>query len=371
MNELTQQLGDLREKLGVDWDDAKWSRLEANVHERVAHRSRVRRRSTYAIGVASIVCVLLAFVVFRPLGAESGEIASTETPGELQLRDGSLITPLTSSTSLRTLELKREQVGFEVMQGAARFRVAPQRGRTFRVRTADVVVEVVGTEFTVERLAQGTRVAVERGKVRVSFRGETTLLDAPTVRVFESATRSEDRTAAAPSNQQEPAPDSSARSAAQPAESSWRELAHEGNFDKAFRSLSRSGRSAVRDEPGDLMLSADVARLSGHPREAVVPLQAIVSRHGADPRAPLAAFTLGRVLLEELGRPHEAALAFARARASQPSGPLSEDALAREVEAWSRAGDPSRAGEKAKLYVKLYPQGSKIRSVRRLGNLGQ
>jgi len=50
-----------------------------------------------------------------------------------------------------------------------------------------------------------------------------------------------------------------------------------------------------------------------------------------------AAFTLGRVLLDELGRPSEAVDAFPLARSS--GGPLAEDALAREVEALSRAGE--------------------------------
>jgi hypothetical protein len=57
----------------------------------------------------------------------------------------------------------------------------------------------------------------------------------------------------------------------------------------------------------------------------------------SDPRAPLAAFTLGRVLLRELARPREAAAAFAQARALAPRGPFVEDALAREVEAWLQA----------------------------------
>ena len=92
----------------------------------------------------------------------------------------------------------------------------------------------------------------------------------------------------------------------------------------------------------DLLLAGDVARLSGHAAAAVAPLSRAVTLHPGDPRAPLAAFTLGRVHLEDLGAPRDAAIAFARARELAPDGPLAEDALAREVEAWSRAGEAER-----------------------------
>lgn len=101
----------------------------------------------------------------------------------------------------------------------------------------------------------------------------------------------------------------------------------------------------------------------------LAPLRTIVSRHPHDPRAPLAAFTLGWILLDELGRPTEAAEAFARACTLSPQGPLAEDALAREVEAWSRASDVARALERAETYLAKYPHGTRARSVRRFGGL--
>ena len=91
------------------------------------------------------------------------------------------------------------------------------------------------------------------------------------------------------------------------------------------------------------MADADRARLAGRFEEGASLLERLVREHPGDPRAPLAAFSLGRVLLGELGRPADAARAFARARALAPDGPLADDALAREAEAWARAGDPERA----------------------------
>ena len=96
-------------------------------------------------------------------------------------------------------------------------------------------------------------------------------------------------------------------------------------------------------------------------------LRKIVESHRSDPRAPLAAFTLGRVLLMELGQPRQAAAAFAEARALAPDGPFAEDALAREVEAWAKAGDGAKARARAQDYLRAYPSGRRVPAVRALG----
>lgn len=155
---------------------------------------------------------------------------------------------------------------------------------------------------------------------------------------------------------------------------SWQQLAHEGQFERAYeRSFGSAARpSDPKLSPVELLLLADVARLSHHPADAVAPLERLLRTNLTDPRAPLAAFTLGRVLLDDLGRPREAADAFARAQnldVQGTDGPMAQDALAREVEAWSRAGEPQRARERALEYVRRYPTGRRLRSVRHYGEL--
>jgi transmembrane sensor len=165
-----------------------------------------------------------------------------------------------------------------------------------------------------------------------------------------------------PSALEEPRP-----APASPISSGWRPLAESGRYDEARTALKKAGPNAVRDETADLLLAADAARLGGYPAEAVPYLERVVRAHASDPRSSLASFTLGRVLLDELGRPREAADAFARARAA--GGPLAEDALAREVEAASRAGDTSRSRELAREYQKRYPNGRRAKAVSRFGGL--
>ena len=125
----------------------------------------------------------------------------------------------------------------------------------------------------------------------------------------------------------------------------------------------------MRDDAQELLLQADVARLSGHPDQAFAPLRRLLARHATDAQAPLAAFTLGRVLLDELKRPRDAAQAFAQVYRLAPNGALSQDALAREVEAWSRAGESALAHERALRYVQSYPQGRKVNAVRHYGGI--
>ena len=154
----------------------------------------------------------------------------------------------------------------------------------------------------------------------------------------------------------------------------WKVQAREGQFDSAYVqafSATPGARAleAAAGAPADLLLLADVARLSHHPGDAVAPLDRLLRDHARDPRAPLAAFTLGRVQLDDLGRPREAAGSFRRAQQLDPEGPLAQDALAREVEAWSRAGEAQSARERARLYLERYPGGRRVRSVKRYGEL--
>ena len=110
-----------------------------------------------------------------------------------------------------------------------------------------------------------------------------------------------------------------------------------------------------------------VLTLNVAPADAIGPLRLIMDRHPGDQRAPLAAFTMGRLFQEKL--PAQAAEAYAQARALAPQGPLAEDALAREVESWAAAHRPAMAMAAARVYLSAYPQGSRAALVRRLGGL--
>jgi transmembrane sensor len=92
--------------------------------------------------------------------------------------------------------------------------------------------------------------------------------------------------------------------------------------------------------------------------------------HPQDSVAPLAAFTLGRIYLSQLGQPANAVEAFALSRKLAPAGSLAEDALAREAEAAERSGQVARARGLAEEYGRRYPSGHRLDGVRQALGLG-
>ena len=339
------------------WGPERERSARAAIADRAARRRTAGRMlaATAVVGVMAAGAAVLvksrsgAVVAGRsPAGSTAAGIPNTGEPTETvavtQLSPGTVLAPLP----------QRGGRGFVLRAGAARFSVPHDAARPFVVTAGDATIEDLGTTFTVRFLAADRlNIAVEEGRVRVRASGTDTEVSAgATLEVPVAPT---------------------AASAAKPprlgqvAVPSWRPLAERGRYEEARSALRRAGPLAVRNETADLLLAADAARLSGHPAEAVPYLERVLGGHANDPRAGLAAFTLGRVLLDELGRPNEAADAFARARSF--GGPLAEDALAREVEAASRAGDVTRSRDLAMLYRRLYPHGRRANAVSRFGGL--
>ena len=277
-------------------------------------------------------------------------------------------TPLDADTLLRA-EPGTSGRGFTLEKGGARFVVAHDDSRPFRVHVRGLLVEDLGTIFSVRLISNAiVDVEVEAGRVRVVTAVKTLEVAAGERRTFDATppvpgqdVEAVEATSVSAADAGDEPPAGSRRQALL----AWRPLAESGQYREAFESIRRAGPAVVRDDTGELLLAGDAARLSDHPSEAAAYLEQVLRSHGGDPRASLAAFTLGRVLLDELGRPAEAARAFERAR----QGELAEDALAREVEACSRAGDTARARDLAVEYSHRHPNGRRARAVAKFGGL--
>ncbi|MCZ7677722.1 MAG: tetratricopeptide repeat protein [Sandaracinaceae bacterium] len=148
----------------------------------------------------------------------------------------------------------------------------------------------------------------------------------------------------------------------------WVAHAERGEYEEAARLLDAAGALETTDLDV-LLLAADTMRLTGQPERALAYLDRAASLAQNDPRAPLVAFTRGRLLLTGLSRPSEAAGAFVTARALATDPSLAMDAAAREVEALARAGDTEAARARAEEYVARYPNGLRVDAVRRWGGL--
>jgi transmembrane sensor len=242
--------------------------------------------------------------------------------------------------------------------GSARFDVRHDDGRVFEVESGDVKVRVLGTAFSLVREGAFTRVSVERGAVRVQWNGGESILAAGQAGSFPPV--------AAPRASAEPMPLMDLASNVAEEANGWRKLAGRRAYGEAYKAIVATSGKAVRDEPGDLMLAADVARLSRHPAEATRYLSRVADGFPRDQRAAPAAFTLGRVLMEDLGQPGRAADAFRRAQQLAPRGPLFSDALAREADAAQRAGQQERARQLAARYLEQFPNGPQALRLRKL-----
>jgi transmembrane sensor len=345
--DLLQRLGRVGARIAPELTDRDIERL-------VDGGLRRRRRKTVARGTitaALVGCLAGLLVVMRaPRSQETMAPVAVSTPTSapavpsVHLSDGSVATPLETTTVLHLLHDAPDQVVLDLARGRARFEVVSRPERLFLIHAGEVIVSVVGTTFTVERVADRVGVAVERGTVRVDWgTGREDLSDGHSgwypplvIRPF----------APTPADVRPPQP----------------------------KPRTPAGAAAFADPSGQetadtLLQAADHARVEGRADEGAALLRRLLREHRGDPRAPLAAFTLGRVLLIELGQPRQAALAFAQVRALAPGNPLAEDALAREVEAWKRSGDPALARARAEEYLWLYPKGLRADAVRALGQV--
>jgi transmembrane sensor len=253
--------------------------------------------------------------------------------------------------------------------GTGHFRVRHDPERVFRVQAGAVAVEDLGTTFDVAHEGGSVRVSVKDGSVGVSYPELGGALNRATLRAGDSGVYpSVSPPPSAEPSQPAALPSTPAASTGRSpsVEGDWRELARAGKHGRAYELLAAGNMRDVRDEPGDLLLASDAARRSRHPAEAAKLLRKLLTGYEADPRAPAAAFTLGWLLMSDLGRPRDAALAFARAEALAPRGNLAEDAVARSVEAWHRAGERSQAAAGVERYRKAYPRGRHLGMLERL-----
>lgn len=351
------------------WDAAQTERALAGMRRRAT-----RRRAIRALGAAAMLLVLVG-LGWRLSGETSAPIAERPEAAPppdhvVHLADGSEVRP-DEGADVVVQHVSDARIAVRIDRGAADVEVVPGLARRFEVRAGAVTVTVIGTAFRVERLdTERARVRVTRGHVAVAWPDGSADLYAGDEGVFPDASARALAAAPAPTRAPEvespplgvgveaPALAAAARRPAAPAAQAWRELARAERYDEAYSALDASGdrAHAVHDDVGDLLLAADVARLSGHPVEALPWLEAVVREHRDDARAVLAAFTRGRILMD-LGRSDAAATQLEEVVAMEPQGSLAEDALGRAVLAHAAAGHAAAASALAERYLASYPGG--------------
>lgn len=363
----------VRKALRSGLDDLAAGRMWRHIeHRRGAALRGSRRIGAWALAAGAVLSVAILFVALRRPTEASGSLrllggieipamaSPSQTPRSFAFSDGSRLA-LGPEGRLEVAENDGKAFVTILVAGSARFDVQPGGPRRWTIECGLATVEVVGTSFTIDREPGRLHVAVERGVVLV--RGERVPERIQRLTPGQSIDVSEPLSEVHPQDT-EPAAVSSQPPDPRP---KWRDFAHRGDYATAYRILGSDGvQNVVKSGVvADLLMVADVARLSGHPAEAVVPLRRVVFEHPRDPSAPVAAFTLGRVEFDALEDPADAADAFARAIALGVPEGLAEDAYVRLVEARSKAGDAVGAREAAAQYMQRFPAGSRTATLRR------
>ncbi len=373
----------------IQHTDCQWTPPEDGVARLLSIRKRRTAYSRIAgLVTVAVTCVMVIWAVGR--GApptETISIARTDTAdnvpsNEFRLADGTIVRKRTASTIVSDLSSSKD-VSLVLEHGDAEFDVPYNATREWSVSAGNVRVQVLKATFglSIEEAKVTVRSIV--GSVIVSWNGREEEIAAGQSRSYGRGTLNDNAKFRIPTPgrlvQDAGVVDSSIGTthSGRPRESdsirkgrdNWREHAQAGRYDKAYSELSSTGQSKVRGTIDDLLLAADAARLTGHPLAASQYLQKVVMGFSDDPRASLAAFTQGNLLLRQLNQPSKAAMVFAKAGRLSGSEVLAQDALAREVEAWKKAGKDGEAKRAAERFVKMYPKGRRLRAVRKYGGL--
>jgi TolA-binding protein len=102
---------------------------------------------------------------------------------------------------------------------------------------------------------------------------------------------------------------------------------------------------------------AQKARAAGRMSEAKSAFALLRTRYPKDPRAPLAAFELARLEMDEKGDAKQASKSLDDVVKQAPAGsPLKEDAEARRIEALDRAGDRAACRAARNEFLSQYKQ---------------
>ncbi len=374
---MSDEFRRLGKMLEPPWDEVRERRVLAHIEERWEasrrHRGRPRRKTWAMWGAAAVALVGLGlWGVARNRGRDSAppdvggirtgkQMPKRAAAPELSLGKG-VRAYLAPDAEVAVLVRTRREIRVRQDAGKVRYVVGHRPGRRFVVEARGVIVEDLGTVFTVD-VAGTVRVRVEEGTVRMLARGGWHRLEAGMELVV--------ATGGPGGARQVPDPGAEAAGGAPGAGpgGSGRGLAARAPSRRLGR-VKPEG-STPRAEPGGradlgaLFEEVDAARRAGRLERAARLLRRIVASFPHDPRVVTALFTLGRVELGR-GRAAAAARAFRRCYARSPRGPLAEDALAAEARAWVKAGRLGWAQKAAARYLQRYPAGAHAAAMRRI-----
>lgn len=334
-------------------DPARIERQWSRIRDRVEADGRARAwrlRPAWALASAAMLAGVWLGAFFvgsattTAVLVEGSAVETADEPIDVRLAEGTTI-EVAAQSRLALSTMRENEVVVHLDRGRARFDVAHRSSGAFRVRTTtlhgeDVEVRVVGTAFSVAR-GDDVRVDVERGRVEVRARGGVERLDAGSVwRLGPPDTPEQDA--------------SEANDNGSPTESGGGPSPTLDGSATEPR-IRRAARSPSVPDARALFEQAREARQAGSLAEAARLYAEIVTQHGDDPRADVAAFELARLRMDHLGDTRGALGALDRALSG--GGPFREDAMARRAVLLDRLGRERECRSARDAYLEAFPAG--------------
>ncbi|HMR05590.1 MAG TPA: FecR domain-containing protein [Polyangiaceae bacterium] len=341
-----------------DLSAATLERQLEHIHDRVEHR-RARRFAPWALAAAAAAVALVLGVLWQNWPATNRTASSavveleTSASGQaLTLADGSRL-ELGANTRLDLAEASPSHTRLVLARGRVTAEVTHVPTRRFSVSVADYEVHVVGTRFTVERDVSSDDISVQvaRGEVQVRLPGGKHV-----------AVRAGQRwSKASPDVASATAASAAVVASVQPADAP--ELPDAANAADAKNAAESPAPSAAPGKPQapsakELFDRAQRARAAGKNAAAAAAFRELRTRYPDDPRAPLAAFELGRIELDAKKDPKAATKALDDALSATPKdAPYREEIEARRVESLGAAGDKKGCAAARAAFLQRYPHG--------------
>ena len=379
---------EIRRARGAFLEEVERRNAAPSLHRRSLGRRRLWLPLACSASLAAGAAAL--WVLSRPVTFQIGEARQGHLGDVIEAVDGRIMPIAFSEGStlvvhhggrIRVLSLEAGAARVLVEDGVVDAAIAhPKGGKASRKTRWDFEVgpyrvTVNGTKFGMAFHAgtQALRVSTQEGRVTVTggclqaartvSAGETFESSCPPQALEPGGTSAGTAPEAGDAQAAEEAPLAPALDARAPGRAGrvdhWRELLAAGRLQEGLRAAEHANFDRVcRVATGkELLALADAGRFFGPSRRAVTALSTLRQRFPGSADAGTAAFTLGRIVLENEHAYARAADWFETYLREQPRGPLMGDAFGRLMEARLRSGDGAGARASAEQYLRRFPEG--------------
>jgi len=194
--------------VGDPFTEAEWNKVKQDVLRKVRYR-KIQRRSLKVLTSGVVIGAALlgwktysgaqrasdgnaipkavAGVPVPSVQAASAPIAPNVGPCTVRFPDGSAVNLADNWSTLTSHGATSDHVDVELVSGTGRFDIVPDSTRHFRVRAGSVLLDVIGTVFTLVKLGEQVSVTVERGSVHLLSPGSNTFVTEGQVGIYPSA----------------------------------------------------------------------------------------------------------------------------------------------------------------------------------------